>query len=95
MVRTTKVLTFSLPPEMLKQVRQVMEEEDRNLSQVIRESLRLYMLDRERTRHVGYRRHRARVEGIAPEHVEQLGDEHRAKGPTDRREQTQGGHKDE
>ena len=47
MPRTTKVLTFSLPPEMVDQVRQVMEEEDRNLSQVIREALRLYMEERE------------------------------------------------
>ena len=47
MPMTTKVLTFSLPPEMVDQVRQVMEEEDRNLSQVIREALRLYMEERE------------------------------------------------
>ena len=32
MPRMTEVITFSLPPEMAEQVRQLMEEEDRTMS---------------------------------------------------------------
>ena len=45
--RKSKVITFSLPPRMAEQVRQVMEEEGRTMSDLIREALRLYMDDRE------------------------------------------------
>ncbi len=65
MPRTTKVLTFSLPPEMVEQIKQVMEEEDRNLSQVIREALRLYMDNREWRRLVRFGQRRARGQGLA------------------------------
>ena len=41
--RKSKVLTFSLPPEMAEQVRRVMQEENRTMSELIREALRLYM----------------------------------------------------
>lgn len=45
--RRSKVITFSLPPQMAEQVRQVMAEESRTMSELIREALRLYMQDRE------------------------------------------------
>lgn len=45
--RRSKVITFSLPPQMAEQVRQVMAEESRTMSELIREALRLYMEDRE------------------------------------------------
>ena len=44
--RKSKVITFSLPPEMAEQVRQLMQEEGRTMSELIREALRLYMEDR-------------------------------------------------
>ena len=47
MTRTTEIITFSLPPEMAEQVRQLMKEEDRTMSALIREALRLYMDERE------------------------------------------------
>ena len=47
MPRTTEIITFSLPPEMAEQVRQLMEEEDRTMSGLIREALRLYMQESE------------------------------------------------
>ena len=89
MPRTTKVITFSLPPEMAEQVRQVMAEEDRTMSQLIREALRLYMDDREWRSLVRYGQRRAREQGIAPEDVERLVDELRAK------QKAQGGRIDE
>ncbi len=45
--RKSKVITFSLPPQMEEQVRQLMQEEDRTMSELIREALRLYMDEKE------------------------------------------------
>ena len=70
MPRTTEVITFSLPPEMAEQVRQLMKEEDRTMSGLIRESLRLYMQEAEWRRLQRYGRLRAQEQGIAPEDVD-------------------------
>ncbi len=80
MPRKTKVITFSLPPEMAERIRQVMAEEGRTMSELVREALRLYMDDREWRSLVRYGQRRAREQGIAPEDVERLVDEFRAKG---------------
>ena len=49
--RKTDTITFSLPPEMAEQVRQMVKEEDRTVSELLREAIRLYMEEREwRTR---------------------------------------------
>ena len=49
--RNTDTITFSLPPEMARQVRRVVKEEDRTVSELLREAIRLYMEEREwRTR---------------------------------------------
>ena len=45
--RKSKVITFSMQPEMAEQVRQLMQEEGRTMSELIREALRLYMDERE------------------------------------------------
>ncbi len=90
MPRTTKVITFSLPPEMAEQVKQVMAEEDRTMSSLIREALRLYMDDHEWRSLVRYGQRRAREQGIAPEDVERLVEELRAK-----QAEAQGGRTDE
>ena len=47
MPRTTKTITFSVPPEMAEQVHDVMKEEGRTMSELVREALRLYMDERE------------------------------------------------
>ena len=42
--RNTETITFSLPPEMAQQLRRVVkEEEDRTVSELLREAIRLYM----------------------------------------------------
>ena len=46
MPRNTKVITFSLPPEMDEQLRQVVEEEGRTVSELLREAFRLYLEER-------------------------------------------------
>ena len=43
MPRNRKAITFSLPPEMDEQVRQFIREEDRTMSEFLREAIRLYM----------------------------------------------------
>ena len=49
--RKSKTLTFSLPPEMEAQVRQVMKDENLSVSELLRQAIRLFMDEREwRTR---------------------------------------------
>ncbi len=63
MPRTTKVITFSLPPEMDEQLRQVVEEEGRTVSELLREAFRLYLEEREwRTQERMQRRRSRRTE---------------------------------
>ena len=45
--RNTDTITFSLPPEMTHNLRQVVKEEDRTVSELLREAIRLYMEERE------------------------------------------------
>ena len=45
--RKSRTITFSLPPEMAAQARDVMREERRTMSELLREALRLYMEERE------------------------------------------------
>ena len=58
--RKTKTLTFSLPPEMAEQVQQVMREEGRTMSELIREALRNYIEEREWLRTARHERLRKR-----------------------------------
>ena len=45
--RNTATITFSLPPEMAQELREVVREEDRTVSELLREAIRLYMEERE------------------------------------------------
>ena len=61
--RKTDTITFSLPPEMAEQVRRVVKEEDRTVSELLREAIRLYMEEREwRTRERRERLHSRQTE---------------------------------
>ena len=60
MPRITKVITFSLPPEMDEQLRQVGEEEGRTVSELLREAFRLYLEEREWRRQERMQRRRSR-----------------------------------
>ena len=57
--RRSKTITFSLPPEMEAQVRNVMREDDLSVSELLRQAIRLFMEERE------WRRRRGR-NGCAP-----------------------------
>ena len=61
--RISKTITFSLPPDMFEQVQRVREEEGRDMSELVREALRLYLEDRELRREQRLERLRSRREG--------------------------------
>ena len=60
MPRNRKTITFSMPPEMEQQLRHVVEEEDRSVSQLMREAFRLYLEEREWRMQERMQRRRAR-----------------------------------
>ena len=45
--RKSKVISFSMPPEMAEQVQQVVKEDGRTVSEFLRDAIRLYMEERE------------------------------------------------
>ena len=47
MPKKRRTITFSVPPEMDDQIRRVVEEEGRTLSELLREMFRLYLEERE------------------------------------------------
>ena len=58
--RKSRTITFSLPPEMFEQVQRLKDEEGRDMSELVREALRLYMEDRELRREAHLERLRSR-----------------------------------
>ena len=58
--RNTETITFSLQPEMAQELRQVVKEEDRTVSELLREAIRLYMEEREWRRRERLERLRSR-----------------------------------
>ena len=61
MSRISKTITFSLPPEMEAQVRQVMKEDDLSVSELLRQGIRLFMEEREWRRRERLERLRSRT----------------------------------
>ena len=45
--RNTETVTFSLPPPQAQRLRQAAREEERTVSELLREAIRLYMEERE------------------------------------------------
>ena len=58
--RNTETITFSLPPEMAQHLRLVVTEENRTVSELLREAIRLYMEEREWRRRERMQRRRSR-----------------------------------
>ena len=58
--RNTETITFSLPPEMAQHLRDVVKEEERTVSELLREAIRLYMEEREWRRRERQERLRSR-----------------------------------
>ena len=45
--RRSRTITISLPSEMFQEVRRVKDEEGRDMSELVREALRLYLEERD------------------------------------------------
>ena len=77
MPRTTRTITFSLPPEMADRVDEVMKEQGRSRSEFLREALLRYIEECEWRSLLQYGEQRAREKGIGPEDVAPLVEEYR------------------
>ena len=79
MPRNTEVITISLPPEMAERVDEVMRQQGRTRSEVLREALLRYIEECEWKELLSYGEQRARDRGIGPGDVGALIEEYRAK----------------
>lgn len=78
MARTTKTITFSLPPEMADRVDKVMKQQGRSRSEFLRDAVLRYIEECEWRQLLQYGEERARDKGIGPEDVAELVEEYRA-----------------
>jgi CopG family transcriptional regulator/antitoxin EndoAI len=77
MARTTKTITLSLPPEMVDKIEQLMREEGRTRSELLREALRRYAEEQEMKRIYRYGEIKAREKGITEDRIEDMIDARR------------------
>ncbi len=78
MLRTTKLITISIFPELLKEAEKVAKEENRTRSELIREALRRYIAERQWRRLQRYGIKKAKKLGLKEEDVERLVEEYRS-----------------
>ena len=78
MPRSTKTITFSLSPAIADRVDQVMKQQGRSRSELVRRALLRYMEECEWQQLFQYGEQRARALGIGPEDVSPLVEEYRA-----------------
>jgi predicted transcriptional regulator len=74
-----KLLSVSIPDELMSQTEEVARRSGQTKSELVREALREHVRDREWEEIFRYGEDRAEVLGIGPEDVEDLVDEVRAK----------------
>ncbi len=77
LARKTKILTLSVPPEMLEELERVAKAESRTKSELFREALREYVSRRRWRELQAYGRERAQRMGITEADVERLIEEFR------------------
>lgn len=70
--RTTKILSLSLPPELLKQANQVAKNEGRTKSELFREALRRYIQEKKWRDLQNYGAGRARKQNLTEDDVNLL-----------------------
>ena len=78
MPRTTKTITFSLPPEMADRVDEAMKQQGGSRSEFLRDAVLRYIEECEWRQLLQYGEERAREKGINPEDVAELVEEYRA-----------------
>lgn len=77
-MRTSKLVTISLLPELLEEVERLAKEEKRTRSEFFREAVRRYIEDKKWERIYRYGRLKAQEQGLTEADVERLVDESRA-----------------
>ena len=77
MARVTKTVTFSLPPEMVDKIEELMKEEGRTRSELLREALRRYAEEQEWKKIYRYGEMKAREKGITEDQIEDIIDARR------------------
>jgi CopG family transcriptional regulator/antitoxin EndoAI len=77
MARTTKTVTLSLPPEMVDKIDELMKEEGRTRSELLREALRRYAEEQEMKKIYRYGEIKAREREITEEQIEDIIDARR------------------
>jgi CopG family transcriptional regulator/antitoxin EndoAI len=77
-LRTTKLITISIFPELLKEAERIAKEENRTRSELIREALRRYISEREWRRLQRYGISKAKKLRLKEKDVERLVDEYRS-----------------
>ena len=78
MPRTTRTITFSLPPEMVERLDEVMQQQGRSRSEFLRDALLRYIEECDWRQLLQYGDERARAQGIGPADVAGLVEEYRA-----------------
>lgn len=77
-MRTTKLISISLLPELLAEAEKLAKEENRTRSELIREALRRYIAEKRWTELTRYARLKAAEMGIkSEEDIQRLVDEYR------------------
>ena len=76
-IRTTKILSLSLPPELLRKAETLARQEGRTKSELLREALRRYVHEQEWRSLQRYGARRARRLGIREHEVERVLAEYR------------------
>jgi CopG family transcriptional regulator/antitoxin EndoAI len=77
-VRSTKLVTISVLPELLHKIDEIAREESRTRSELWREVMRRYVADRELKRLQEYGEKQAKKAGFKEKEVQGLVDEYRA-----------------
>jgi metal-responsive CopG/Arc/MetJ family transcriptional regulator len=78
MPRTIRTITFSLPRDMADRVEDMVKQEGRSRSALLREALSRYMEESEWRQLLRYGEQRTREQKISPEDVSRLVEEYRA-----------------
>ncbi|MXZ25548.1 MAG: ribbon-helix-helix protein, CopG family [Caldilineaceae bacterium SB0665_bin_21] len=78
MARTTKTITFSLPPEMVERVNEMAAQQGSSRSEFLRTAVVRYIEEHEWRQLLQYGEQKAREEGIGPEDVDHLVEEYRS-----------------
>ena len=78
MPRTTKTITFSLPPEMAERLDEAMQRQGRSRSEFLRDAVVRYIEECEWRQMLRYGEEWARERGVGPEDVADLVEEYRA-----------------